>query len=166
MKKRIAKILPVLAAEVLLAAACTTKEERGQTVSSTTGCGTPPSSPATRACADAFETVNPGLKIRITQYGWDDYWSKLTAGFIAEQTPDVFTNHLTKYAQFVDLQVLVPLDDLEATHDVDDSEYVGNLAELWKGRDGKRYGIPRTGTLSPISTTRRSPTQLGSAGNS
>lgn len=57
--------------------------------------------------------------------------------------PDVFTNHLTKYAQFVDLQVLVPLDDLEATHDVDDSEYVGNLAELWKGRDGKRYGIPK-----------------------
>ncbi|MDN5725681.1 MAG: extracellular solute-binding protein, partial [Propionibacteriales bacterium] len=69
--------------------------------------------PGYQQCADAFEKQNPGLKIRITQVGWDDYWSKLTAGFIADQAPDVFTNHLTKYAQFVDLGVLLPLDQLE-----------------------------------------------------
>lgn len=59
------------------------------------------------------------------------------------QAPDVFTNHLTKYAQFVDLEVLVPLDGLDATRNVNDSDYVGGLAGLWKGRDGKRYGVPK-----------------------
>ena len=98
--------------------------------------------PGYQACADSFE-AETGLKVNITQYGWDDYWSKLTAGFIADQAPDVFTNHLSKYAQFIDLEVLVPLDDLQATKGVNDGDYAEGLAELWKGQDGKRYGIPK-----------------------
>lgn len=99
--------------------------------------------PGYQACADAFEAANPGLKVKITQFGWDDYWSKLTAGFIADQAPDVFTNHVGKYPQFVDLQVLVPLDDLQATQSINDSDYAPGLADLWKGQDGKRYGVPK-----------------------
>ncbi|RRD49344.1 ABC transporter substrate-binding protein [Arachnia propionica] len=98
--------------------------------------------PGYQKCADAFE-ASTGVKVQITQYGWDDYWAKLTAGFIADQAPDVFTNHLGKYAQFIDLEVLVPLDDLQATAQIDDSEYAAGLAELWKGQDGRRYGIPK-----------------------
>jgi multiple sugar transport system substrate-binding protein len=99
--------------------------------------------PGYQKCADAFQQQNPGLKIHISQYGWDDYWSKLTAGFIADTAPDVFTDHLAKYAQFVDLKVLRPLDDLAPTADVQDSDYQPGLAELWKGQDGKRYGTPK-----------------------
>jgi multiple sugar transport system substrate-binding protein len=39
--------------------------------------------------------------------------------------------------------VLRPLDDLEATRDIQDSDYQAGLAELWKGQDGKRYGAPK-----------------------
>jgi multiple sugar transport system substrate-binding protein len=99
--------------------------------------------PGYQKCADAFQQQNPGLKIHIAQYGWDDYWSKLTAGFIADTAPDVFTDHLAKFAQFVDLKVLRPLDDLAPTADVQDSDYQPGLAELWKGQDGKRYGTPK-----------------------
>ncbi|MFI7543505.1 ABC transporter substrate-binding protein [Actinoplanes sp. NPDC049599] len=99
--------------------------------------------PGYQKCADAFQQQNPGLRIRISQYGWDDYWSKLTAGFIADTAPDVFTDHLSKYAQFVDLKVLRPLDDLAPTADVRDADYQAGLAELWKGQDGKRYGTPK-----------------------
>jgi multiple sugar transport system substrate-binding protein len=99
--------------------------------------------PGYQRCADAFQQANPGLRIRISQYGWDDYWSKLTAGFIADTAPDVFTDHLSKYAQFVDLKVLRPLDDLAATSDIRDADYQSGLAELWKGQDGKRYGAPK-----------------------
>ena len=99
--------------------------------------------PGYQKCADAFQQQNPGLKIHISQYGWDNYWSKLTAGFIADAAPDVFTDHLAKYAQFVDLKVLRPLDDLGPTSDVQDSDYQPGLAELWKGQDGKRYGTPK-----------------------
>jgi multiple sugar transport system substrate-binding protein len=101
--------------------------------------------PATRyqKCADAFQRANPGLRVRITQNGWDTYWSKLTAGFVADAAPDVFTDHLAKFARFVDLKVLRPLDDLGPTSDISDGDYQAGLAELWKGQDGKRYGAPK-----------------------
>jgi multiple sugar transport system substrate-binding protein len=99
--------------------------------------------PGYQKCADAFQQQNPGLRIHISQYGWDTYWSKLTAGFIADTAPDVFTDHLAKYAQFVDLKVLRPLDDLAPTSDIRDGDYQQGLAALWKGQDGKRYGTPK-----------------------
>jgi multiple sugar transport system substrate-binding protein len=99
--------------------------------------------PGYQKCADAFQQQNPGLRIHISQYGWDSYWSKLTAGFIADTAPDVFTDHLAKFAQFVDLKVLRPLDDLGPTQDINDADYQEGLAQLWKGQDGKRYGAPK-----------------------
>jgi multiple sugar transport system substrate-binding protein len=99
--------------------------------------------PGYQKCADAFHAANPGLQIHISQYGWDSYWSKLTAGFIADTAPDVFTDHLAKFAQYVDLKVLRPLDDLAPTSDIKDSDYMPGLAQLWKSQDGKRYGSPK-----------------------
>lgn len=99
--------------------------------------------PGYQQCAAVFEEQNPDLRINFSQYGWDDYWSKLTAGFIADQAPDVFTNHLAKYPQFVDLDVLLPLDELEATKGIRDDDFQEGLAELWKGQDGHRYGAPK-----------------------
>lgn len=99
--------------------------------------------PGYRACADAFEAENPGIDIRITQYGWADYWQKLTAGLIAGAGPDVFTDHLTKYPEFVTRDVLLPLESLEATSDFDGSEFQEGLADLWMGQDGMHYGMPK-----------------------
>jgi multiple sugar transport system substrate-binding protein len=99
--------------------------------------------PGYQKCADAFQQANPGLHIHISQYGWDSYWSKLTAGFIADTAPDVFTDHLAKFAQFADLKVLRPLDGLGPTKDINDADYQPGLAELWKGQDGHRYGAPK-----------------------
>lgn len=99
--------------------------------------------PGYQECATAFESQNPDLKIKITQLGWDDYWGKLTAGFISDTGPDVFTNHLSQYAQFVDLQVLRPLDELAATKDINPADFQPGLAEAWVGQDGHRYGAPK-----------------------
>ncbi|WP_128374457.1 ABC transporter substrate-binding protein [Streptomyces cavernae] len=95
--------------------------------------------PAYQACAKGFEQENPGLRVKITQLGWDDYWTKLTAGFIAGTQPDVFTDHIQKFGQFADLQVLEPLDDLG----IKDSDYQPGLAASWVGQDGHRYGAPK-----------------------
>lgn len=86
--------------------------------------------PGYQQCADNFAAQNPGLSVQISQYGWDDYWSKLTSGFIAGTAPDVFTDHLSKFAQFVDLEVIRPLDDLPATAGINDADYQEGLAEL------------------------------------
>ncbi|KPI12092.1 hypothetical protein OK074_2713 [Actinobacteria bacterium OK074] len=95
--------------------------------------------PAYQACAKGFERENPGLHVKITQLGWDDYWTKLTASFIAGTQPDVFTDHIQKFGQFADLKVLQPLDDLG----IDASAYQPGLAANWTGQDGHRYGTPK-----------------------
>ncbi|PCN48546.1 ABC transporter substrate-binding protein [Curtobacterium sp. 'Ferrero'] len=99
--------------------------------------------PAYQAVAKAFERENPDIRIKITQLGWTDYWTKLTAGFIAGTAPDVFTDHLSKFPQFADLDVLWKLDELEATSAIRDDDYQSGLAQLWKGQDGHRYGSPK-----------------------
>ncbi|MDX3225800.1 sugar ABC transporter substrate-binding protein [Streptomyces sp. ME19-01-6] len=95
--------------------------------------------PAYQACAKGFEKENPRLKVKITQLGWSDYWTKLTAGFIAGTQPDVFTDHIQKFGQFADLKVLEPLDDLG----IKESDYQPGLAANWIGQDGHRYGAPK-----------------------
>ncbi|MDN0197806.1 sugar ABC transporter substrate-binding protein [Streptomyces sp. S.PNR 29] len=95
--------------------------------------------PAYQACAKDFEKENPGLQVKITQMGWSDYWTKLTASFIAGTQPDVFTDHIQKFGQFADLKVLEPLDDLS----INPSDYQSGLAGNWMGQDGHRYGAPK-----------------------
>ncbi|WP_227497184.1 ABC transporter substrate-binding protein [Planctomonas psychrotolerans] len=99
--------------------------------------------PGYQACADAFQEENPDIQIRITQYGWGDYWQKLTAGLVAGAGPDVFTDHLTKYPEFVTRDVILPLDDFAATADFDPTGFQEGLADLWVGQDGKQYGMPK-----------------------
>jgi multiple sugar transport system substrate-binding protein len=99
--------------------------------------------PAYQACADAFKTANPNINVKITQLGWDDYWSKLTNGFIAGDAPDVFTDHLAKYPEFVSQQQLVALDETLAKDGFNADQYHPGLGDLWKAQDGKRYGLPK-----------------------
>lgn len=99
--------------------------------------------PAYERCAELFEEQNPGQDVRITQYGWDDYWQKLTAGFIADTGPDVFTNHVAQYPQFVELDVLAPLDEFSATQSLQAEDYQEGLTDMWSGPDGRQYGVPK-----------------------
>lgn len=99
--------------------------------------------PAYQRCADAFERTNDDVHIRISQYGWDDYWQKVTAGFVAGAGPDVFTDHVGRYPDYVTRGVLLDLDSLEPTAAIDGTEFQEGLAELWVGPDGKRYGMPK-----------------------
>lgn len=99
--------------------------------------------PAYQNCVDAFEDENPDIDVRISQYGFDDYWRKLTASFVAGAGPDVFTDHLTRYPEYVQRDLLLDLGSLSATEDFDGSEYQEGLAKLWAGEDGKQYGIPK-----------------------
>jgi multiple sugar transport system substrate-binding protein len=99
--------------------------------------------PAYQQCADAFHVANPGATVKITQYAWDDYWSGVTNGFVAGTAPDVFTNHLSKYPEFVTQGQLEPLDDYLAADGTKTDIYQKGLADLWVAQDGKRYGLPK-----------------------
>jgi len=98
--------------------------------------------PAYEECATAFEAANPGIDIAIEQLGWDDYWTAITTGFVTGDTPDVFTNHLAKYPEFVALEQLVDIEPMVERDGVDTEIYLEGLAPLWT-RDGARYGLPK-----------------------
>ena len=99
--------------------------------------------PAYSAAIDRFMEHNPDVFVRITQLGWDDYWTKLTASFVAEAGPDAFADHLARFPEFVRLGVIAPLDGLGPLDEVPAERFQEGLQELWTGQDGKRYGIPK-----------------------
>lgn len=98
--------------------------------------------PAYQECATQFQAANPGITISIEQLGWDDYWTGISTGFISGTAPDVFTNHLAKYPEFVELGQLVDLQPLVERDGVATDIYYPGLADLWT-RDGGRYGLPK-----------------------
>jgi multiple sugar transport system substrate-binding protein len=99
--------------------------------------------PAYQQCAEDFTKANPDITVKVTQTGWDDYWSTITNGMASGTAPDVFTNHLAKFPDFLKTKQLVSLDDAIANDNVDLSQYQDGLADLWVGQDGKRYGLPK-----------------------
>jgi multiple sugar transport system substrate-binding protein len=98
--------------------------------------------PAYRQCAADFASTHPGTTVRITQSGWDDYWTAISTGFIAEYAPDVFTDHLSKYPAFAGNDLLVDLAPYIRRDKLDLAIYPKGLVEVW-GRDGKQYGLPK-----------------------
>ena len=94
-------------------------------------------------CAADFEAANPLIDVEIVQFGWGDYWTNVTAGFASASGPDVFTDHLARYPEFVASGVLVPLNDFVARDGVDTGAYFPGLAELWVDDNGNRYGLPK-----------------------
>ena len=100
--------------------------------------------PVYQKCADDFEQANPNIKIQIENKNWGDYWSGLARGFIAETAPDVFTDHLGKYPQFAQSEVIEPV----STRGIDMNQYLPGLAELWKSPTASSTASRRTGTRS------------------
>lgn len=98
--------------------------------------------PLYQQCANDFQQANPGIRIRITQQGWDDYWTTLSTGLVAETAPDVFTNHLSKYPDLVANGQLVDLAPYMQRDGVDLARYEPGLAAPW-GRNGRQYGLPK-----------------------
>jgi multiple sugar transport system substrate-binding protein len=98
--------------------------------------------PAYRQCAAEFSKKNPGTTVKITQSGWDDYWTAISSGFIAEYAPDVFTNHLSKYPEFASNGLLVDLMPYIRRDQLNLAIYPRGLVDVW-GRDGRQYGLPK-----------------------
>ncbi|OYV01627.1 MAG: ABC transporter substrate-binding protein [Burkholderiales bacterium PBB5] len=98
--------------------------------------------PLYQQCADDFQRLHPGIRIRIQQQGWDDYWTTLSTGLVAETAPDVFTNHLSKYPDLVANGQLVDLTPYLRRDGLDLARYESGLAAPW-ARDGRQYGLPK-----------------------
>ena len=96
--------------------------------------------PAYQSCANEFQKQNKDITIKITQQGWDDYWTGISTGFISGTAPDVFTNHLAKYPEFAKNNQLVDLAPFIQRDKVDIGLYAAGLYDIW-GRGGKQFGM-------------------------
>ncbi|MBE1876328.1 ABC transporter substrate-binding protein [Myceligenerans pegani] len=99
--------------------------------------------PAYQACADAFTAANPDITVKIEQFAWDDYWTKLTASFVGGSGPDVFVDHLSKYGEFAAQGQIVPLDERIEQDGFDTGIYADGLLDPWQYADGSTYGLPK-----------------------
>jgi multiple sugar transport system substrate-binding protein len=93
-------------------------------------------------CADAFHAANPNITVKITQTAWGQYWQNLTTQLASGSAPDVWTDHVSYYPQFVTSNQILDLQPFVAKDKIDLSQYQAGLADLF-GKDGKRYGLPK-----------------------
>ncbi|MGD8169889.1 extracellular solute-binding protein [Herbiconiux sp. P16] len=92
-------------------------------------------------CLPGFEKENPGIDVKISQYAVDDYFTKLTAGFVSGAAPDAFQNSVPLLGAYAGQGQIMALDDLIKDNDFDLSKFAVGV-DSWKYTDGKQYGLP------------------------
>jgi ABC-type glycerol-3-phosphate transport system substrate-binding protein len=92
-------------------------------------------------CIPGFEKANPDITVKISQYAVDDYFTKLTAGFVSGTAPDAFQNSVPLLGAYAGQHQILALDDLIKKSNFDTSKYAVGL-DSWKYTDGKQYGLP------------------------
>lgn len=92
-------------------------------------------------CLPGFEKENPGITVDISQYAVDDYFTKLTAGFVSGSAPDAFQNSVPLLGAYAGQGQIMALDDLIEESGYDLSRFAIGV-DSWEYTDGKQYGIP------------------------
>ncbi len=99
--------------------------------------------PAYQKCADAFHVANPDITVKITQMGWDDYWTAVNTELNSGSGKiDVFTDHLAFYKGFLDAGQIIDISKEVAAAKVDTKQYKPGLLDLWS-KNGGIYGLPK-----------------------
>ncbi|WP_236655215.1 ABC transporter substrate-binding protein [Streptacidiphilus carbonis] len=96
---------------------------------------------AYQVCATDFEAANPGVTVKISQYDVADYFTKLTAGFVAGNAPDAFQNSVQFFQAYASQHQLLPMDSYIAKDKFDLSRFSVGV-DAWKYTDGKQYALP------------------------
>ncbi|HEX3788025.1 MAG TPA: sugar ABC transporter substrate-binding protein [Pseudonocardiaceae bacterium] len=149
MKVRRWSAIAVAAVTMLVAAGCSGGS--GASGSNTVNWWTwdPTQAAAYKLCADAFEKANPGVTVKISQYDVADYFTKLTAAFVAGNAPDAFQNSVQYFQAYASQGQLMPLDDDIAKTNYNLKQFSVGV-DAWKYTDGKQYGLPLDWATSAI----------------
>lgn len=99
--------------------------------------------PAYEKCAARFTQQNPDISIKVSQYGWGDYWPTLATAFVSDTAPDVFIHNVLRFPEFLDNEQMVDLSALAKRDDLDLSRFREGLVDLWTAPDGVLYGVPK-----------------------
>lgn len=103
-------------------------------------------------CAVAFEKET-GIKVKIEQQGWDDYWKNLTTDLVSGTAPDVITNHVQYYPELAGKGQLLDLNQYMKDGEIDFPSTPVNLP-ISGSRTASVTASRRTGTPLLLSITR------------
>jgi ABC-type glycerol-3-phosphate transport system substrate-binding protein len=115
---------------------------------------------AYQACATAFDKANPGVTVKITQYDVNDYFTKLTAAFVAGDAPDAFQNSVQYFEQFASQHQLMPLNSFISQSKFSLSQYSVGVTD-WAYKDGKQYALPMDWATAGIYYNKKMLAQAG-----
>lgn len=99
--------------------------------------------PAYEMCAARFTEANPDIAVKVSQYGWADYWPTLATAFVSDTAPDVFIHNVLRFPEFLDNAQMVNLSPLVEEAGLDLGRFRDGLVELWTAPDGDLYGMPK-----------------------
>lgn len=92
---------------------------------------------------DTYTAEHPNVTIQLQSYGYDDYFTQLTAKVSGGKAPDVFELNYENFVSYAKKGALMPLDDILKTEGIDTSVY-NKMALGAFNADGKQYGVPNS----------------------
>src|SRR6185503_6118087 len=91
-----------------------------------------------------YQSAYPNVKVDYQPLG-GDYAAGMAAKFASRDVPDVFYVDAGYAQQWIDQGYLAPLDDYIAKSAFDTTQFFDGYASIFKGADGKTYGLPKDG---------------------
>jgi multiple sugar transport system substrate-binding protein len=93
---------------------------------------------------DQFATTYPNIKVDYKEVP-GDYRTVMQTKFAAQDVPDIFYVNADYAKEWIDQGLLEPLDDYISKSGFDTSTFFPGYASIFKGTDGKTYGLPKDG---------------------
>lgn len=97
--------------------------------------------PFMRDLVKKFNGETPNVNVKMVVQQWGDFYTKVPTAVASGRGPDVAIMHLDQLGTNAARNVIVPLDDLAETLELDSSDYAKVVWDAGIYND-KRYGIP------------------------
>ena len=92
---------------------------------------------------NAYTAEHPNVTVKLQSYGYDDYFTQLTAKVSGGQAPDVFELNYENFVSYATTGALKSLDDTIKSQGIDISSYNDMALKAFQA-DGKQYGVPNS----------------------
>lgn len=92
---------------------------------------------------DTYTAEHPNVTIKLQSYGYDDYFTQLTAKVSGGQAPDVFELNYENFVSYAKKGALMPLDDIIKAQNIDTAAYNEMALKAFQA-DGHQYGVPNS----------------------
>ncbi|WP_394867254.1 ABC transporter substrate-binding protein [Paraclostridium bifermentans] len=96
---------------------------------------------AVETLIDGYEKENPNVDIKVEQYSFADYWTKMETAAAGGSAPDIYWMNAVNFNKYADNGMLVNMKDYIKDKNVDMSQYLESLSSLYSYK-GDQYGIP------------------------